>query len=200
MECLFYGVARSRLTTKTNGRALTFWGSMSQNAVKAAVMTAPGHIETQEFPYPEVGDDAMVIALEGLRHLRHRQAHLARRDDGHGGTPAETTTPFPIIPGHEIVGTVAEIGRNARTRLEYTGKPLNIGDRVVMCPDILRGRCWYCRNAFGFPLCEKIRGYGNHSTATEAPHLRWVAGPSTSTSGRTPSSTRCRIASAPRSR
>jgi L-iditol 2-dehydrogenase len=37
---------------------------MTRNAVKAAVMTAPGRIETQEFPYPEVGDDAMVIALE----------------------------------------------------------------------------------------------------------------------------------------
>ena len=40
-----------------------------------------------------------------------------------------------------------------------------------MCPDILCGRCHYCRNFSGFPLCENIRGYGNHFTATEAPHL-----------------------------
>lgn len=144
---------------------------MSRNAVKAAVMTAPGQIETRGFPYPEVGDDAMVIALEACG-IRGTDKHTWRGETTqYGGTPAETTTPFPIIPGHEIVGTVAEIGRNARTRLEYTCKPLGIGDRVVMCPDILCGRCWYCRNAFGFPLCEKIRGYGNHFTATEAPHL-----------------------------
>jgi L-iditol 2-dehydrogenase len=37
---------------------------MLQNKVKAAVMTRPGRIEAQEFPYPEIGDDAMVIALE----------------------------------------------------------------------------------------------------------------------------------------
>jgi L-iditol 2-dehydrogenase len=66
---------------------------------------------------------------------------------------------------------VAEIGNRARTLLEYTGKTLSAGDRVIMCPDILCGRCHYCRNSFGFPLCENIRGYGNHFSATEAPHL-----------------------------
>ena len=144
---------------------------MARNAVKAAVMTAPGSIVTQEFPYPEVGEDAMVIALE-LCGICGTDKHTYRGETTqYGGTPAETTTPFPIVPGHEIVGTVAEIGRRARTRLEYSGKELAIGDRVVMCPDILCGRCYYCRNSFGFPLCENIRGYGNHFTATEAPHL-----------------------------
>jgi len=144
---------------------------MARNAVKAAVMTGPGRIVTQEFPYPEVGEGAMVIALE-LCGLCGTDKHTYRGETTqYGGTPAETTTPFPIVPGHEIVGTVAEIGRRARTRLEYTGKELSIGDRVVMCPDILCGRCYYCRNSFGFPLCENIRGYGNHFTATESPHL-----------------------------
>ncbi len=144
---------------------------MARNAVKAAVMTAPGSIVTQEFPYPEVGEDAMVIALE-LCGICGTDKHTYRGETTqYGGTPAETTTPFPIVPGHEIVGTVAEIGCRARTRLEYQGKELAIGDRVVMCPDILCGRCYYCRNSFGFPLCENIRGYGNHFTATEAPHL-----------------------------
>lgn len=144
---------------------------MKRNAVKAAVMTGPGRIETQAFPYPDTGDDGMVIALE-LCGICGTDKHTWRGETvQYGGTPAETTTPFPIIPGHEIVGTVAEIGRRARTRLEYTGKELAIGDRVVMCPDILCGRCYYCRNSFGFPLCENIRGYGNHFTATEPPHL-----------------------------
>jgi threonine dehydrogenase-like Zn-dependent dehydrogenase len=144
---------------------------MSRNAVKAAVMIGPGRIETQEFPYPEVGEDDMVIAVE-LCGICGTDKHTFRGETTqYGGTPAEQSTPFPIIPGHEIVGRVAEIGHRARTELEYTGKRLAIGDRVVMCPDILCGRCWYCRNAFGFPLCENIRGYGNHFTATAPPHL-----------------------------
>ena len=144
---------------------------MQPNSVKAAVMTAPGRMETRSFPYPDAGDDGLVIKLE-MCGICGTDKHTWRGETTqYGGTPAETSTPFPIIPGHEIVGTVADIGRRARTGLEYTGQELKIGDRVVMCPDILCGRCWYCRNTFGFPLCENIRGYGNHFTATEAPHL-----------------------------
>jgi threonine dehydrogenase-like Zn-dependent dehydrogenase len=145
--------------------------AMRPNKVKAAVMTGPGRIETHDYPYPDIGDDALVIALE-MCGLCGTDKHIFRGETTqYGGTEAETSTPFPIVPGHEIVGTVAEIGRRARTRLEFSGQELAIGDRVVMCPDILCGRCHYCRNFSGFPLCENIRGYGNHFTATEAPHL-----------------------------
>jgi L-iditol 2-dehydrogenase len=47
------------MSAKKTGRK-----AMSQNSVKAAVMLAPGRIEAQDFPYPDVGDDAMVIAME----------------------------------------------------------------------------------------------------------------------------------------
>lgn len=144
---------------------------MAPNSVKAAVMTGPGRMETRTYPYPDSGADGMVMKIE-LCGICGTDKHTWRGETTqYGGTPAETTTPFPIIPGHEIVGTVADIGRGAMTNLEYTGKPLKIGDRVVICPDILCGKCWYCRNSFGFPLCENIRGYGNHFTADEAPHL-----------------------------
>ena len=144
---------------------------MLPNKVKAAVMTAPGRLETQDFPYPEVRDDAMVIALE-MCGICGTDKHTYRGETvQYGGTAAEISTPFPIVPGHEIVGRVADVGKRARAHLERTGKTLHVGDRVVMCPDILCGHCYYCRNSFGFPLCENIRGYGNHFTATEAPHL-----------------------------
>ena len=144
---------------------------MLQNKVKAAVMTGPGRIESQDFPYPEIGDDAMVIALEMCGICGTDKRTYRGETIQYGGTPAEKSTPLPIIPGHEIVGAVAEIGRRARTRLEYHSKELSVGDRAVMCPDILCGRCHYCRNFSGFPLCENIRGYGNHFTSTETPHL-----------------------------
>lgn len=144
---------------------------MQPNSVKAAVMTGPGRMETRSYPYPDAGMDGMVMKLE-MCGICGTDKHTWRGETTqYGGTAAEVTTPFPIIPGHEIVGTVADIGRSARTGLEYTGKELKVGDRVVMCPDILCGTCWYCRNSFGFPLCENIRGYGNHFTADEAPHL-----------------------------
>ena len=69
------------------------------------------------------------------------------------------------------MGKVAEIGKAASHSLEFTGQELKLGDRVVMCPDILCGGCWYCRNTFGFPLCQNIKGYGNAFTCDKGPHL-----------------------------
>lgn len=83
----------------------------------------------------------------------------------------ETTPAFPIIPGHENVGVIEEIGAVARERLDFSGRPLTPGDRVVMCPDVVCGTCWYCRNLHGMPWCEKQRCYGMSITCDTAPHL-----------------------------
>ncbi len=144
---------------------------MAYRGVKAAVMTGPGHIEVQEFPYPDIDADSILLATEMCGVCGTDKHTFKGETTQYGGTDAETTTPFPLIPGHEIVGTVAEVGRRARHALEYSGKELKVGDRVVMCPDILCGTCHYCRNTFGFPLCENIRGYGNAFTCAEPPHL-----------------------------
>lgn len=144
---------------------------MGGNSVNAAVMVEPGAFEIRQYPYPEVDDASLVIKLE-MCGICGTDKHTFRGETvQYAGTPAESHTPFPLIPGHEIVGTVAEIGKGARTGLEFSGKVLGIGDRVVMCPDILCGKCYYCKNTFGFPLCEKIRGYGNAFSCAEAPHL-----------------------------
>ena len=144
---------------------------MSPKMAKAAVMVAPGRLEVQDFACPEINQDSMLIATE-MCGICGTDKHTFRGETTqYGGTKAESKTPFPIIPGHEIVGTVAEIGAKARTNLEYRGHVLSEGDRVVMCPDILCGRCYYCRNTSGFPLCENILGYGNAFSCQDPPHL-----------------------------
>ncbi len=128
---------------------------MHANTVAAGVMTAPGRLEVQHFPYPQIDDDTLVIKME-MCGICGTDKHTYRGETvQYAGTPAESHTPFPLLPGHEIVGTVAEIGKRAATDIEYSGCKLAVGERVVMCPDILCGKCYYCRNGFGFPLCEK---------------------------------------------
>lgn len=144
---------------------------MRRNSVNAAVMVAPGRFEIRQYPYPEIDAASLVIELE-MCGICGTDKHTFRGETvQYAGTPAESHTPFPLIPGHEIVGKVAEIGKTASTSLEFSGARLAVGDRVVMCPDILCGRCYYCRNTFGFPLCENIRGYGNAFSCEQAPHL-----------------------------
>ena len=92
---------------------------MKQNSVSAAVMTAPGKFEVRRYPYPDVDDVSMVIELE-MCGLCGTDKHTFRGETvQYAGTPAESHTPFPIIPGHEIVGKVAEIGKTASHSLEY---------------------------------------------------------------------------------
>jgi L-iditol 2-dehydrogenase len=82
----------------------------------------------------------------------------------------ETEPAFPIIPGHENVGVIEELGPGAAEGLEYYGRPLAVGDRVVMCPDVVCGRCWYCRHG-RMLWCENVVCYGVTLGCERAPHL-----------------------------
>jgi threonine dehydrogenase-like Zn-dependent dehydrogenase len=139
--------------------------------VRAAVMTAPGVIELQDFPYPKVQPGAMLMRME-LSGVCGTDKHTYQGETKqYAGTEAESETPFPIIPGHENVGVVAELSEEARRGLEFYGRELREGDRVVMCPDVVCGRCWYCRHTRGYPWCNNVRGYGNAFSTEEAPSL-----------------------------
>jgi len=139
--------------------------------VRAAVMTAPGVIELQDFPYPKVQPGAMLMKME-LSGVCGTDKHTYRGENKqYAGTPAESSTPFPIIPGHENVGVVAELSREARAGLEFYGRELKEGDRAVMCPDVVCGHCWYCRHVRGYPWCDNVRGYGNAFSTSEPPSL-----------------------------
>ncbi len=139
--------------------------------VKAAVMVEPGRIEIQEFPYPEMEKGAMIVKMEMSGVCGTDKHTFDGRAKQYAGTSAETDTPFPIVPGHENVGIIEEITKEAAEGIEFYGAKLKVGDRITMCPDIVCGKCWYCRNTFGYPWCENIRAYGNAFTSIDAPHL-----------------------------
>ena len=139
--------------------------------IKAASMTAPGHLETRSYPYPKLERGAALIRME-LSGICGTDKHTYLGETRqYAGSASERTTPFPIIPGHENVGIVEEIDKVGAESLEFNGERLRPGDRVTMCPDVICGRCWYCRNTFGYPFCEKIRGYGTGFSCAESPHL-----------------------------
>ena len=141
------------------------------DSVHAAVMVHPGKIEIQEFPFPQLEDGAVLLKVE-MCGICGTDKHTWRGETKqYAGTDAESDTPFPIIPGHEIIGVVAEINDRERPRLDFNGEPLRVGDRVALCPDVVCGECYECRHTFAFPWCENLRGYGNAFTAAESPHL-----------------------------
>jgi D-arabinitol dehydrogenase (NADP+) len=58
---------------------------------------------------------------------------------------------FPLIPGHETVGVIADLGPKV--------KGFKIGDRVVADNSELCGECFYCRRGEEL-LCEDFQAHG----------------------------------------
>jgi L-iditol 2-dehydrogenase len=77
---------------------------------------------------------------------------------------------FPIIQGHENVGTVAAIGGNGKYT-DFEGISLQVGDRVVVGANVSCGECYYCRHDFPYCCCENTLDYGNLLSAKNPPHL-----------------------------
>lgn len=88
---------------------------------KVAMLTSLEHFEIKEYPIPEIGDDDILVKVEGCG-VCGTDAHEYKRD------------PFSLIPvalGHEGTGEIVKMGKNVKK--DSAGKPLNIGDKVVTC-------------------------------------------------------------------
>ena len=140
-------------------------------SVRAATLVGPGRYEVREYPWPTLEDGAVMMEIEysGICGTdKHTYLGETRQ---YVGTPAECDTPFPIIQGHENVGIVSEVTPRAAERLEFYGRPLKVGDRITMCPDIVCGFCYECKHVMGYVWCENSNCYGNSYTSAVAPHL-----------------------------
>ena len=104
--------------------------SSSSAAVSGGAIPATAHVamltelekfEIKEYPMPEVGDDDILVKVEGCG-VCGTDAHEFKRD------------PFGLIPvalGHEGTGEVVKVGKNVKK--DSAGKPLGVGDKVVTC-------------------------------------------------------------------
>lgn len=88
---------------------------------RVAMLTKLGHFDVNEYKLPEIGDDDILVKVEGCG-VCGTDAHEFKRD------------PFGLIPvalGHEGTGEIVKMGKNVKK--DSAGKPLNLGDKVVTC-------------------------------------------------------------------
>ncbi|HCL01700.1 MAG TPA: theronine dehydrogenase [Lachnoclostridium phytofermentans] len=88
---------------------------------RVAVLTELEKIELKEYPLPPIGDDDILVKVEGCG-ICGTDAHEYKRD------------PFSLIPvvlGHEGTGEIVKMGKNVK--LDSAGKTLSVGDKVVSC-------------------------------------------------------------------
>ena len=106
--------------SSATGSAKASGGAIPKTA-HVAMLTGIEKMEIKEFPMPEVGDNDMLVKVEGCG-ICGTDAHEYRKD------------PFSLIPvalGHEGTGEIVKMGKNVKT--DSAGKPLKLGDKVVTC-------------------------------------------------------------------
>ncbi|GAC1616642.1 MAG: alcohol dehydrogenase catalytic domain-containing protein [Candidatus Acidiferrum sp.] len=139
---------------------------MGNETVLAATLMQPGHYELCEFPLPDPAPGCVLVKME-MSGICGTDKHTYQGfTTQYGGRKLE----FPIIQGHENVGTIAAIGGDGQYR-DFEGLPLHVGDRVVIGANVACGECYYCRHDFPYYCCEKTTDYGNNLSAKNPPHL-----------------------------
>ncbi len=143
---------------------------MSGQSVLAATLVEPGRYEIREYPLPEPADGCLLVKME-VSGICGTDKHTYQGYVGqYGGAGAPRPVPFPIIQGHENVGTIAAIGGDG-THKDFEGIALRVGDRVIVGPNVSCGTCYYCRHDFPYYCCENTVDYGNNISAKNPPHL-----------------------------
>lgn len=125
----------------------------------SAVLEEVGRFSVREFDLPEIRDDEALLRVE--------MAGVCRTDASfyYGKTRRHL---IPLILGHEILGRIARIGKDAAR--DYGVRE---GERVVVESSIRCGKCHYCIGGL-YQLCDNRRSYGTSMTLSIPPHL-WGA-------------------------
>ncbi|MCZ6623886.1 MAG: zinc-binding dehydrogenase [Deltaproteobacteria bacterium] len=122
---------------------------------RAATLLEPNKIEIREYPIPEISPDGGLVAVE--------MAGVCGSDVKYYHGKIEL--PLPIILGHEILGRVAKLGREAASL-----HGIKEGDRIILKGALGCGRCADCRRGAA-RFCKKRTSYGGRTSCVKPPHL-----------------------------
>jgi threonine dehydrogenase-like Zn-dependent dehydrogenase len=124
--------------------------------VRAAVQTGPLRIEIREFPRPPVGPDDGLLRVEACgvcgSDVEQYRGHLGR-------------APLPVVPGHEPLGIIEEVGQRAAARWGVSP-----GDRVAVEIPVPCRHCDRCL-AGRYLACRRPHASHGYTSASQAPGL-----------------------------
>ena len=130
---------------------------------RVAMLTKLEHFDLKEYPIPALGDDDILVKVEGCG-VCGTDAHEFKRD------------PFSLIPvvlGHEGTGEIIAMGKNVKC--DTAGVPLKVGDKIVTSV-ISCGECHVCRmHPANTNLCDKQGVFGLIGHNDAQPLNGWFA-------------------------
>ncbi|KAG1793526.1 chaperonin 10-like protein [Suillus plorans] len=114
---------------------------MPEGTMRALWYNKPQDFEIKQVPIPKVGDNDVLLKVSCCG-VCGTDGHI------HDG---EFISTFPLIPGHEAIGKIVEMGK------DVTG--FEIGDRCVADVGLTCDNCFYCRRGNSL-LCENFNARG----------------------------------------
>jgi len=117
--------------------------------MKAAILYKPMDMRVEEIDIPQIGSNEVLVKMKRVG-ICGSDIHFYLK-----GRIASYIVEKPLILGHECAGEVVEIGEDVSS--------IKIGQRVVIEPGFVCGKCFYCRSG-RYNLCREVKFYG-------APHF-----------------------------
>ena len=117
------------------------------------VMTRPGEIIFHKVPVPQPGPDQVLVKIKRIG-ICGSDIHVY-----HGTHPY---TKYPVTQGHEVSAQIVGRGNYA--------KKYEIGQRVVIEPQVFCGRCYPCMHG-KYNLCENLKVMGFQTTGTASEYF-----------------------------
>ncbi len=115
------------------------------DTMKAAVLTGPERIETQQTPVPEPGPGEVLVRV-GAVGICGSDLHFFRGQ-------LQKDTSYPMVLGHEFAGEVVALGPGVTD--------VAAGVRAACAPDRPCGRCEWCRKGEA-NVCPDVRFAASH--------------------------------------
>ncbi len=134
--------------------------------MKALVAYAPGDYRLEMIPTPRAVADDVIVRVEGCGVCAGDTKAFGGAPSFWGGDGQPAYIKAPMVPGHEFVGTVVEIGP-AQTEFR-------VGDRVVSEQIVPCGQCRFCRTG-RYWMCQKhdLYGFQNNVNGGMAEYMRY---------------------------
>ncbi len=111
--------------------------------MKAAVLEEVDRIRLKEVGTPRCTEDTVLVRVDAcavcgtdVKALRHGHAMMQ----------------LPVIPGHELAGTIVEVGSEVHGYYD--------SERVTVAPAVPCGACFYCRRGHS-TVCENLLDIGS---------------------------------------
>ncbi len=143
--------------------------------MKAARIIEPNKpLEISELETPKPSGNEVIVKVKAAG-VCHSDLHLWEGGydlgDGVFLKVTDRGVKYPVTPGHEIVGTVAEVGNDV--------KGVSVGDDVLVYPWIGEGECPACK-AGNENLCDAPKSIGlfqdgGYAENVKVPHYKYLA-------------------------